>query len=312
ADFIVTRNPVGMGIATRTDIRFGLYHHGTQSFCEGCSPTGNVNAIEVSVARQGTNSVDLLLAPMFGVNTHDVTARALTAQQQRAIMLVQDFSCSMNGPLGTGAIDVSREANFIFLAHLVNRPQEDDLLGLAGYAELGAMEGGGAATDMNDPPWARLSPLETELPYLTGQLAGVCNTDLGCPTDPATYTDPTVPYPLMTDIGACTNPSIAMEQAIDQLRDHTDATFFRGMVVMSDGVFNCGGGNTAANDAADLAWDDYDIHIWTILYTNGSVNITQMENMVRGVGFFQNSPSALDLPEMYERVAESLPTAIVD
>ncbi|MBX2802623.1 MAG: hypothetical protein KTR31_33395 [Myxococcales bacterium] len=317
ADFMINVNPVAMGIATRDAVRLGTYTP-ANGFCEGCSAIGNVNAVEVTLSRQGNNAVDLLLAPMFGVNTHDVTASALTAQQQRALMLVQDFSCSMNASYSQwtngdpAAIDLSRQANFLFLEYLITFPQEGDMLGLSGYAQYGAKEGGGSTLDMNDPPWAQLSVIEDDLPYLTGKFAGICDTWYGCPDGMDGYTSSSMDHPEGGDIGWCTNPSIAMLQAVTQLANGTDETFFRGMVVMSDGVFNCGGGNSAADDAADLAYDDYDIHIWTILFSNGSINPTQMQSMVRGLGFFQNSPSASDLPDMYQNVAESLPMVMVD
>jgi hypothetical protein len=37
-----------------------------------------------------------------------------------------------------------------------------------------------------------------------------------------------------------------------------------------------------------------------------------MEGLVRGVGFSQVSPNAEDLPIMFEEVAKSLPTTLVD
>ena len=315
ADFMVNRNAVGMGVATRDQIRFGTYDKLTDSFCVGCSPAGNVNAVEVTLSREGGNAVNLLLAPMFGVMTHDVNASAITAQQKRAMMLVQDFSCSMNFGGYPRPIDLSRSANWLFMNYLVTFRQDGDRLGLAGYARWGAMEGGGAATVGTDPPWARLSEIAIALPYLQTQFAGVCNTEIGCPDDAATMTTTATPYPTLADIGGCTNPQIAMLQAIDELTDPAngvDNTFFRGMLVMSDGEFNCGGDDAGSTAAADTAWNIHDVHIWTVLFYNGGFDQAQMQSLTRGVGFYQFSPNAVDLPVMFKSVAESLPTAIVD
>ena len=78
------------------------------------------------------------------------------------------------------------------------------------------------------------------------------------------------------------------------------------------GYFNYGGGTPRAQNAATYAWDNYDIHIWTILYSNGGGDPIVMGNMVRGIGFFENTPSISALPGIYKDVAESIPTVYVD
>ena len=79
---------------------------------------------------------------------------------------------------------------------------------------------------------------------------------------------------------------------------------------MSDGLPNCGTA-AAAQDAADHAWDDFGISIWTIAVTSGSANAF-MSSMPRGIGFSQSSSNAAQLPAMFKKVAQSLPTVFVD
>ncbi|MBX2803397.1 MAG: hypothetical protein KTR31_37295 [Myxococcales bacterium] len=336
ADFIITRNPVAMGIATRNSMVFGIYEFGdpgcdpvtntdgdgnactSPGFTPGYSAEGNANAIEVEVAREAGNAVDLLLAPMFGVDTHNVDARSITAQQQRSIMLIQDFSGSMqDGGCTTGscAIDDARRANFDFLQYMVQFPQDGDLIGLAGYASVGVHEDGTGTNNPTDPTWARMVPIASDLPYLTTKFSGICHTEQGCPDDLGTFTTTATEGPKKEDIDVFTNPSIAIRQAINQIDLATDPSFFRGMLVFSDGVFNrpnnTAEANTQALNAVDTAWDTYDIHVWTILLGT-NVNEAQMQSLVRGVGFYQNGQVSTDLPDLYRNVAESLPTAIVD
>jgi hypothetical protein len=87
---------------------------------------------------------------------------------------------------------------------------------------------------------------------------------------------------------------------------------------MSDGLPNCVGfqnfnepaATANAYAAANNAWVN-DISIWSILFHNGSFDASFMQAMVRGIGFYQASPDASQLPEMYRQVARSLPTAFV-
>lgn len=346
ANFMLERNGVGMGLADLDDIRFGTYDVSKQAFCEGCGLNGTVNAVEVDVSRANDNAMGLFLAPLFGVNVYELDASSTTAQQQRAIMLVQDFSCSMNNGNYPRPIDISRRASVLFLDYMTNYNQAGDMLGLAGYAEWGVLgpprsdpytrraggasisRGGlggffanllalidqllGRATGYNDRPFAELSYVAEDQQYLRNMFAGICSTDHGCPDDPSTNSTVDTLHPTRQQIGGCTNPSIAMDQAVEELITKTDSSYFRGIVVMSDGRFNCGGGNNAAQNVADLAFDQHGIHVWTVLFAAGSGGADQMSDLVRGYGTFSQSPNVDDLPEIYAGIAASLPTAIVE
>ncbi|MEN0066646.1 MAG: Tad domain-containing protein [Myxococcota bacterium] len=344
AEFMLARNGVALGTADLDDIRFGTYNIETQKFCNGCGLNGTVNAVEVDISRNGNNSMGLFLAPLFGVNNHDVAASSTTAQQQRAIMLVQDFSCSMNRGDYPRPIDVSRRASLLFLDYMSNYNQSGDMLGLAGYAEWGVLGpsrndplvtgGGGAsigglggffqnlvnlinqllgrATSYADRPFAELSSVAHDQQYLRNMFAGICSTDHGCPDDPITGSTKDTLYPSKEQIGVCTNPSIAMDQAVEQLTTKTDPSYFRGIVVMSDGAFNCSGGVNAATAVANRAFDQHGIHVWTVLFHDGNNSAAQMKQITRGYGTFSQSPNVDDLPDIYAAIAASLPTAIVE
>src|SRR5688572_2793805 len=310
AQWILAHNSVGLGhadLAAGSPV-YGDYNYGTKLFNPGFWANGGANAVRVEITREAGNSVDLLLAPLLGVSTHDVDANAITAQQRRAVMLVQDMSCSMMDSAsatklaGSGAIHIARDANRGFLNYLNDHPMDGDMLGLAVFAQYAAREDGASTNVATSTPWAQLREIETNYAYLDGKMNGICSTSpwFFCPTGG--------PMPAK-GIGTSTYPGIGMAQARNQLMTRTDLTFFRALVISSDGLPNSGS-ITAASEA-DKAWAS-DIHIWSIVFHNGSFDAKYMANLIRGLGFSQVSPKATDLPIMFENVAKALPTTLVD
>jgi len=308
AQWIIDHNDVGLGHA---DIdagypEYGDFDYNTGLFQPGFWANGGANAVRVEVSRQDTNAVDLILAPLLGVPQHEVVSDAVTAQQRRAVMIVQDMSCSMMdgaaaGP-GTGAIHIAREANRLFLDYLNDHPIDGDMLGISLFAQRTVQNTGASTMTLTTTSWAQLREIETNFAYLDGKINGICSTSpwFFCPTGG--------PMPAAS-IGTCTNQGVGMGQAINQLVTRTDNTFFRGMIVSSDGLPTCVTHN--ANTQADNAWAN-DIHVWSIVFHNGAFDPAFMEGLVRGVGFSQVSPDADDLPIMFEEVAKALPTTLVD
>lgn len=362
ASFMIDVNEVAMGTATIDSIEYGQWDFTVDTFTPGLAPSGNANAVRVDVSRRGANTVDLLLAPLLGVLNHDVDGRAVTSQQQRAIMLIQDMSGSMMSGIPNDtrvAIEISRQANLEFLNFLNFRPQSGDLLGLAMFAEVAVNPPFGPHPWGNTGilPWLSLQSVEDNDPLIRERINGICDTyvggavDIGIPgplDDLCRLTGAPQPHcPVagradrtpcgfpFADIGACTNPAPAVLQAINELTTNSDDGFFRGIVLMSDGLPTCTESSSGfpfdprsvadANAAADLA-DANGISIWTILFHNGSFDPGIMgcdptdsdgdgeqddPGFTRGIGFCQSSPNAADLPDMYRKVAESLPTAFV-
>jgi len=308
AQWIVDHNDVGLGHATLDagSPQYGDFDYNTGLFTPGFWANGGANAVKVEVAREDANAVDLILAPALGVHDHEVDSEAVTAQQRRAIMIVQDMSCSMMdsaaGGVGLGAIHVAREANRLFLDYMYDRPIDGDMLGLSLFAQRTVKEDGTSTVTLSTTSWAQLREIETNHAYLNGKINGICS------TSPWSYCPTGGPMP-SSSIGTCTNQGVGMGQAINQLNTRTDETFFRGMIVSSDGLPTCV--THDANTMANTAWSN-DIHIWSIVFHNGSFDATYMANLVRGVGFSQVSPKASDLPVMFENVAKALPTTLVD
>lgn len=305
AEFVVSVNSIGMGTG-RLDkpVELGNWDYVTRSFLPGLQD-GFANAARANVSRSGDNAVDLLLAPILNVRTAEVEGEAVTSQQQRAIMLVVDMSCSMMTDTGQAVKD-SRTGAITFLDYMVSHPQGGDKFGMAMFAQYGTKAGSLASPwrtlVASTPPWIPLATIAGNTGALYAGLDGICNTmySTNCGTVDA-------PHPRSSDIGSCTYPGIAISQATTQLKA-VGASYFRGIVLMSDGLPNCGTINPIA--AADAAWAE-DVNIWTIVFHNGTFDASFMASLTRGIGFSQVSPSSADLPEMYRQVAESLPTAFV-
>jgi Flp pilus assembly protein TadG len=314
AQFIVNQDQVAMGYSKLASgsPEYGNwdFHAAVNAFMPGPDENGLFNAVRVKVERTSAsgNAVDLLLAPMLGVPTMDVSATSITAQEMRALMMVNDLSCSMMYSPGTAIIN-SRNADLLFYEFLRDRPQAGDMLGLAMFAQKGTKNASAGAPwatlNPTDPPWIPLQLIKNNDAVFESGINGICNTMYATPCPPSGSD----PHPEMWDIGGCTNPGIALNQAVHEITSKTSAPYFRGIVFMSDGLPNCG---TAADAmaAADNAWTN-DISVWSILFHNGSFDATFMQEMVRGIGFYQSSPDAAQLPEMYRQVAQSLPTAFV-
>lgn len=375
ASFMVDKNPVAMGTATIDSIEYGQWDFSVDTFTPNPSLIGNANAVRVNVSRQGSNTVDLLLAPLLGILNHDVDGRSVTSQQQRALMLIQDMSCSMMSqeylprPNDTDvAVEQSRVANRVFLDFLIARPQSGDMLGLAMFSQVAASPPVGPHPWGNRgmEPWLPLTLIEGNEARIEEGINGICDTQISGPIDLPPISSPHGDKCLITgapsphcfempidqflppdrlihnpnyckhpisDIGSTTNPEPAILQAINELNTSADDGFFRGILLMSDGVPNSDAGGFTSNTeainrakaAANLA-DANGISIWTVLFTNGSFDPAFMgcdptdadgdgqqddPGLTRGIGFCQSSPNPADLPEMYRKVAESLPTAFV-
>lgn len=305
AKFIVDHNPVGLGIADLDSVEIGQWDYATSSFAAGLVD-GNGNAARARVSRKGANAVDLLLAPILGVHTANVDGESVTAQQMRAIMLVVDMSCSMMYAPGT-AIQDSRAGAIAFLDYIADRPQNGDMFGMAMFAQFGVLPASLGAPwrtlDANTEPWLPLDSIAAQKAVMYAGLDGICNTLYATSCGIAG-----APHPRSSDIGEFTYPGIALEQARLQLVNKTSTSYFRGIVFMSDGLPNVGA--ISAASAVNSAWAD-DINVWSIVFHNGKFDAAFMNDLVRGIGFSQVSPSSADLPAMYEQVAASLPTAFV-
>jgi Flp pilus assembly protein TadG len=325
AEGIVSQNRVGLEAATLDGVEFGTWDYSVGAFL---TSNVNVNAAraKVSRTRANGNALELMLAPLLGVHSVDLDAEGVTAEQLRAIMLVMDMSQSMMAgdvSVANSPVNVGRKANIGFVDYLMSNPVQDDLVGLAMFgaaanrAPTAGKPRGSPVLPMDarpdpkkDPPWLPLSFIDTQTALIRQRLNGICDT---LDTDLCV---PGVQHPLTADVGGVgTNPGPAMYQAVNELTDtaRVGATYFKAMVVFSDGYpTKKGMGAQGGIDAANAAWAN-DIYIWTILWAKDAGDAAYMNMLVRGapMAFSQSSQDVAQLPAMYQVVAESLPTALV-
>lgn len=317
AAFIVSANRVAMGTAM---IDPGYPQYGTYDFVvRAFDPEDDpeiANAVRVRLSRSDENAVEMVLASILGYPRHDVRAEAVSATQERAIMLVQDMSCSMMAAGEDSAVNLSRLANRSFLDFLHENTQVGDRIGLAMFAQFGVVEPITAppwrTDDPLDRPWAPLLSVQQDFEVLAERIDGICNTADG---QPCVLTG--APHPTADDIGQCTNPAIAVEQALNEILAETDPSFLRGIVFMSDGLPNCSADGPDAEAAQRLrdvigAACVNGIHVWSVVYHNGSFDAGLMDDLDCGFGFSRVTPDAADLAAMYQEIARSLPLVIVN
>lgn len=283
ANWVLQRNKVAMGYATMDSgyPEYGLWDFAVApygAFDNTPDADDAINAVRVRISRTGANAVDMLLAPALGYNTHNVTATSITSQQDRAIMLVTDLSCSMMSFAGdqNSAIELSRKASEAFMTFLASQRQPQDNVGLAMFAQLAAAEPTGPnppggsplmspwASDCggtvfcatgrpngSEPPWLPISPLHiggVPNPLVFDRIDGICDTQVGVVGDtclltgkPSLHLEPILDTSesYWNDIGGCTNPEPAIYQAVDELLRADLENRFRAIVFVSDGVPNC-------------------------------------------------------------------------
>ncbi|MCB9684872.1 MAG: VWA domain-containing protein [Alphaproteobacteria bacterium] len=244
----------------------------------------------------------------------------------RAIMLVVDMSSSMMGTSPDAAVQWARAANLTFLDALEQTPRGGDMLGMALFATYAtspptpaAPTGIAIRTDtpsVSQRPWAPLADVSGQGAELRRLFRGICDTGSSlarCRTADApdyelvTTGGTWAPHPTRDTIETMTNPQPALLQAVNELVEKTDAaTTYRGILFLSDGVPNAGGGEDGTTMAVDEAWAN-GIHVWSVLVHNGSFNDAFLRSLVRGDGTFHGTSQTWFLPTIYEGIAAELP-----
>lgn len=280
----------------------GLFSGSSPDGAERVGATGDTGSVA------DTGSADTGLAP----------------SQPRAIVLVVDMSCSMMGSDPTAPVQWARAGTLAFLDTLEQTPRAGDMVGLAMFAEYAVSTPtpgwpNGRAIQTNTPPvsarpWAPLWDVETRGAASRRLFRGVCDTMQGTRCQTADAPDYEIVatggtwaiHPTRALIGATTNPQPALLQGVNELLDKTDSSVYRGIVFLSDGVPNVGGGTGGAILAVDEAWRN-DIHVWSVLFDYGFGDPTFMQSLVRGDGTFLSTAVAEDLPDLYRDIALALP-----
>jgi len=271
ANWVVDNNNVGFdGPGTLESIEFGIFNSNTGSFNSGSTPA---NAARAQVTRTGGNGIELMLAPIIGINTADIDQAGVTVANPREIVVVLDRSCSMGygGNAGMLGADAAMEA---FSQYMVDHQVPLDRIGATWFSE-----GGG---------WF------DNLRYIDGNESSIL-------TQWAQYGS-------WSTLG-CTNQQAGISPATNALDASGNDLSFKALIVISDGNPTCGAGSNGFTNATATAWGK-GIHVWTVSF-GSSINHGLMESAKKGLGTYERTPSASGLSAIMLKIAESIPVALV-
>ncbi len=224
AQWVVSNNDVGFGAAANMDsLEFGIFNASTGNFDAGGSPA---NSARATVSRQGGNGLDLMLAPIIGIDTADVQQAGVTVANPREIVVVLDRSCSMAGS-GMAGADAALEA---FSSYMVDHQVPLDRIGATWFSEGGGwwdpirfIDGNEGAILTKWSTWGGLSVM------------------------------------------GCTNQKAGIDPARTALASSGNDLAFKALIVISDGNPTCGGGSGGFKKATANAWAQ-GIHVWTVSF----------------------------------------------
>lgn len=214
----------------------------------------------------------------------------LSPDQDRQLMLVIDVSSSMSG---------LRELHYAGVAAYVDAlTRPGDHLGITLFAEKAATAEGTSSYSEHSLPWVPLTDVSADLGAFWERVGTIC---------PECDADALNEHPAFPRMRGCTNPGVGVAQAAQHLASSTPSSDFRGLVVITGHGFNCGGELAGALAAADVAYDELDVHIWTIQPEYLGVQMNQVPYLTRGAGFFQYTEDPNEVPALYARAAAGLP-----
>lgn len=338
---IVARNPIGGGPGTLDALDFGYWSTsgGANTFVPS---TAGINAVRASVSRAGDNSVTLFLARIFGRDTFEVHGQATSAQRDVRVLLVMDITGSWHAWHNSQVdFNYARAAAVNFLDQLTTTFGQTDKIGMVVFTGRYAWEFTPfrlLRDEANDHvarnAWSLLnvaSKSGTQRSYPTVCSVNSTNNFLlpagGCYSNmPREYTD---------EYGTDHTTGLALAR---QLFDEEDqAAYYRAMIVLTDGVPNTLGASTIRtttgfeetrwreykgpvphtatqirNDSvseAQAMWDDLGVNTWVVSFVQDAAF---MPAMCHGDGYYTHTNDSSVLVPIFEKIATSLPLAIVE
>ncbi|MEL6347596.1 MAG: pilus assembly protein TadG-related protein [Myxococcota bacterium] len=346
AQVVVDRNEIGDDVGDMKDIDFGTWNYDTDSF----SPTTfSPNAVEVTVARENSNSLDLLLSKTMGYTTFEVERSAVSSTRDLQVILVIDIT----GSWGEADFAYARDASLVFWDVLSQSYSDFDQLGMTIFTNRYSW----AYTDM---PYivdvANTTQIDDNWSVLN--IASKGGTDAnpydgkGCKlkdkaerndfTSPAGGCYPDMPREYTDEPG--TDHTTGITQAFGMFNDNFNNAAYRAMIVLTDGrpanvktptdITDPTKSKRAADGYKEDRWPQYvgpvphnagDIRtdsialtqqMWDDLRVNTWVvsfvaNETFMESMPHGDGYYVRTTDPSEIIDIFEDIANSLPLAIV-
>lgn len=336
AQAVVSRNLVAGREAEIDSITFGDWDPDDGTFtAEDESPNG----VSVQVSRAGSNALDLMLAPVLGVDNVDLQADATAAARDLDVIVVFDVTNSWSRPNFYNAT----AASVSFYDVLTNAYGVKDRMGMVIFSGTYAYE----FTELQRMADAEDGTVRTDWEDMeTFSKAGTpANNSKGCVVHrnrskyrkPPGGCFPHMPREYGDEYG--TDHSIGMEAAATMFDNADDNGAYRAVVVLTDGEPNgtsssagtqrgkngfsesrwteyVGTGGKSASDVrsdsvqiAEDMWNDQEAHVWVISF---KADASFMENMVQGDGSYTVTTDSAELEEIFVDIANSLPQAIVE
>ncbi len=272
AQWVVDNNDVGFGSpGTLENLEYGIFNSSTGTFNAGGTPS---NAARARVTRTGGNGLELMLAPIIGIDRADVDRSGTTVANPREIVVVIDRSGSMDwgSPLtGQAGTDLALEA---FSGYMVEHQVPLDRIGATMFARDGGW-------------WDSLK-------YIDGNETAIL-------AKWSTWG--------LENMGGCTDQQDGINPARIALAASGNTLSFKALIVISDGNPTCGGGSGGFLSSSAAAWSD-GIHVWTVAF-GSSINDALMQSATKGLGTYEKTPNSTGLAAVMLKIAESIPVALV-
>ncbi|MCB9761911.1 MAG: hypothetical protein H6739_18935 [Alphaproteobacteria bacterium] len=301
---------------SNTTFAFGGWDYDTRSFDPTASYT---NAVQVTVRRRGgTNDgpLDLLVSPIFGMNSVNLAAVAISALRTREIMVVQDVTGSFSRD-----IDKARIGNLALLDYMYANQFPGDRVGMICFTGDTHYDANNDGVDDFESPWVPLTYVDTDYSsiYSVWSTLDWCDKDR-TPDGTENGNDH------MLDCRAGydgTNQAAGLEDAVDHFLANGDPNALHFILLISDGLYSCWPNNNPNCDLGQRHDDailmaDYaeanDISVYSVSL-NKSYSASQtafLESLVRGYGSFYEANTGNELAAILDEIAEDIPIALVD
>lgn len=267
------------------DVEFGSFDFDAREFVPG--GYAGVTAVRVTASRDAGSAqgpLQLLLAPVLGLDSADVVAAATAALGRRDVMLVQDVSGSFRDELPQ-----ARDALRDFSNATAAQGLSGDRIGLAIFSNESRLE-------------RPLSDIPEELSPLIGTINSF------------PHSDAIDEFDGYTDIGD------GLDEGIDELLAKTRRSSQQVIILVSDGVPCPSSRRQPALDAVDRA-DAEDISIFTVYLdqpgTTTCSGTTQgdsdfMRQLISGFGKFYETTNPNDLDDILVSIVAEMPMVLVE
>jgi len=287
AEYMASTNTLGLGeTADLTDLSFGKYDPESKTFTANATP---YNAARAEVSRKGSNPLDLILAPILGIEDATVQQFGVTAANPREVMVVVDRSCSMAYPKRSPGWEGVADSLVAFSTYMVNHQVPEDMLGVTSFNTRG---------DTWDP-----------IRYIDGNESAIIR-KWGTWGTCRTYRRRGREYTSGYACSGGTSQGTGIDPAINALVGTRNDVAFKAIIVISDGNPNNSSRLRGFLNATQRAWDN-DIHVWTVSFGD-NINHSLMEQATKGIGSYYSVPNADGLEGVMVDIAKSIPITIAD